>query len=831
MLSDRKKSELHMLKEVVQDLAEGVCLVSANDSKIVYANRKFNEMFGYHRGMLIGQSLDVLMFEEDASAAYVFNEEIKKTVEEKGEANLDVKIISQDKTPLRCRVKMSLLKYEECGKVIICIFADMVEEKQVIPDIIRQRNFFQSILNSMHDLVVLKDRQSIILQVNAAVSRFFGMTGGELVGKSDFDLFPAHIAQKNREEDKQVFETGKPRIYEKQFKGKKGKFWFHVSKVPVLDPSGKVYAILCSCRNINERKKMEERLRISEEKFRAVFENTAVGIALISPSHDILSDEDSITECNKAMQHFFGYSEEELKAKTMAELIHPLNRDLHAIFFEELLSGKRDSFRCESRFIKKDGHVVWGNHMVSLIKDARGRPIQIVNVLEDITEQKNAQDELQTEKERYRLLYEDAPICYQILDSDGRLLEVNDHWLKTLGYERGMVIGQLFCQFLNYDQIQGVKTFFPQIFSAGVMARGVEFEMIKKDGSLITVYFTCKVSLYPDGSFRQIYCVFNDITEQKRMQNLLVESEERFRCLADATFEGVCIHDRGTILEANALFAEMFGYRMEELVGRSFLDLVGATSSHDVMAAISSNHEKTNQIVGCRKDGTHFPLEVHGKAIPFKERIVRVIALRDITAVKKAEEVFQRINQELEKRVQERTATLVSLNRRMEEEILEREKTEKNLKLSEAKLKAKKAKLEDVNTALRVLLKESSAAKEEFEKKILTNIKKIVEPNIYELENTLSTEHQRLCLDIVRHNIQQLTSSFARKLLSQYVEMTPREIQIADLVRQGRTNKDIARLLNVSQSAVDFHRRNLRKKFKINGKNINLRSYLLSSVG
>jgi len=831
MLSDRKTTELLMKREIVQYLAEGLCLARVNDLKIVYVNRKFEVIFGYLSDELTGKSLDMLIFKDGTSATHVFNEETRKTVAEKGEANLDAQIINQEGIPFRCRVKVSLLNHEKYGQVWICLFTDIAEEKQSITEILRQRNFFQSILNSMDDLVVLKDRQSILMQVNTAVVRYSSMPEKELVGKSDFDLFPEHIAQRYFDEDKQVFETGKPHIYEKKIKGKKGSFWFHVSKVPVFDPSGKVYAILCICRNINERKRMENRLRISEEKFRAVFENTALGIALISSKQSLPSRSDSISECNLAMQHFFGYSAEEIKAKTLEQLFYPMNMEPYTAFFEEIQAGKRDSFRYESQFVKKDCQVVWGNLTVSLIKDIPGRPIQTISILEDVTEQKKAQVELQKEKERYRLLYQEAPICYQILDAAGHLLEVNDHWLKTLGYGREEVIGQPFSKFVNYDQIQGIKTFLPQFFSAKVMADGVQFEMIKKDGGMISVLFTCKVSLHPDGSFRQIYCVFNNISEQKRMQNLLIESEERFRCLADATFEGVFIHDRGTILEANTLFAEMFGYRMEELVGRNFKDLVADASSHDFMAAISSDNKKTHEIVGCRKDGTHFPLEVHGKAIPFKERIVRVIALRDITAIKKAEDVFQRINQELEKRVQERTATLVSLNKRLENEILERKKTEKDLKLSEAKLKGKKANLEEVNTALRVLLNESGSAKEEFEKKILTNIKKIVEPNIYELESVLSNEEQRYRLDIVRTNIRQLTSSFAQKLLAEYVDMTPREIQVADLVRQGRTNKDIARLLNVSTSAVDFHRRNLRKKFNIHGKSINLRSYLLSSVG
>jgi len=207
------------------------------------------------------------------------------------------------------------------------------------------------------------------------------------------------------------------------------------------------------------------------------------------------------------------------------------------------------------------------------------------------------------------------------------------------------------------------------------------------------------------------------------------------------------------------------------------------------------------------------------------------MAMRDITTLKAAEEMLKKMNQELEKRVNERTATLLCINRQREEEILERKKTEKELISSEARLKAKQLKLQEMNTALRVLLQEASAAKDELEEQILVNLKKLIQPTMIELEGTLTTAEQKMYFNVMRTNLQQLTSSFATNLSSEYMDMTPREIQVADLIRQGKTNKDIARLLKVTANTVDFHRRNIREKLNIKGENINLRSYLLAFAG
>ncbi len=139
--------------------------------------------------------------------------------------------------------------------------------------------------------------------------------------------------------------------------------------------------------------------------------------------------------------------------------------------------------------------------------------------------------------------------------------------------------------------------------------------------------------------------------------------------------------------------------------------------------------------------------------------------------------------------------------------------------------------LEETITALKVLLRESAEAKEELEEKVLANVKELIFPFIIELESTLNEKSQKVYLDTIKTNLSEITSSFTKKLSSLYHGLTPREIQIADFIRQGKSNKEMAYLLKISVSSVDFHRRNLRKKLDIKGKKINLRSFLLSHVG
>lgn len=137
--------------------------------------------------------------------------------------------------------------------------------------------------------------------------------------------------------------------------------------------------------------------------------------------------------------------------------------------------------------------------------------------------------------------------------------------------------------------------------------------------------------------------------------------------------------------------------------------------------------------------------------------------------------------------------------------------------------------LEETNAAIKVLLRETAAAKEELEERVLANVRDLIFPFISDLEATLTEAPQQLLLQTIRANLNQITSSFSKQLSSKYLGLTPREIQIADFIRQGMTNKEIACRLKLTVSAIDFHRRNLRQKLGIKGAKINLRSFLLNT--
>jgi len=171
-----------------------------------------------------------------------------------------------------------------------------------------------------------------------------------------------------------------------------------------------------------------------------------------------------------------------------------------------------------------------------------------------------------------------------------------------------------------------------------------------------------------------------------------------------------------------------------------------------------------------------------------------------------------------------------SVNRALKElaEHNERRKAEDDLKQSEKELQLKSKTLEEANIALKVLLKHREEDRSVMEEKILSNVKKLILPSIDKLKNLKLNETQLDHVNIMENHVKDIISPFLHNLTTKHFDMTPREIQIATLIKEGKTTKEMTEYLNISATAVDFHRKNIRSKLGIKNSKTNLRSLLIS---
>jgi DNA-binding CsgD family transcriptional regulator/putative methionine-R-sulfoxide reductase with GAF domain len=160
--------------------------------------------------------------------------------------------------------------------------------------------------------------------------------------------------------------------------------------------------------------------------------------------------------------------------------------------------------------------------------------------------------------------------------------------------------------------------------------------------------------------------------------------------------------------------------------------------------------------------------------------------------------------------------------------IISLRKTRQKLRKRGRELEIKSRELEEMNTALRVLLKQREDDKRELEEKVLLNVKEFVQPFLQKLNDSGLNERQQSYLNIVEAHIKDIISPFLRKLSSKYLNLTASEMQVANLVMDGKRTKEIALLLNLSEKTIEVHRKNIRKKLGIKNKKANLRTHLLS---
>lgn len=157
-----------------------------------------------------------------------------------------------------------------------------------------------------------------------------------------------------------------------------------------------------------------------------------------------------------------------------------------------------------------------------------------------------------------------------------------------------------------------------------------------------------------------------------------------------------------------------------------------------------------------------------------------------------------------------------------------RKHAEGTLREREQELKINTTRLEELNTALKILVKRRERDKLELEQRLLRNVRELVLPYVEKLEESGLNSTQMAYLDIIKSNLDEVISPFSHRLSTEYLRMTPKEIDIANLIKQGKTTKEVAFLMKMSKRTVEAHRDRIRRKLGLRHKNINLRTHLLA---
>jgi PAS domain S-box-containing protein len=262
-----------------------------------------------------------------------------------------------------------------------------------------------------------------------------------------------------------------------------------------------------------------------------------------------------------------GYNPDEMphKSATWQGIINQDDLKLASDNFTRHCENPNHPYDQIVRYTHKNGSTVWMRCRGIAIRDNTGKPIRMLGAHQDVTELKKSEQEcckanekIHEREEKYRAMYNNAPLSYQSLDENGCFIDINPMWLKTLGYEKDEVIGKWYGDFLHPDYVEHFRINFPAFKNRGYVS-DVQFKLRRKDNTYIYVSFEGCVGYTPEGKFKQTYCVFKDITEQKVLENALIKAKEKaeenehtFRKLFEDSADGnLLIDSTGVFVECN----------------------------------------------------------------------------------------------------------------------------------------------------------------------------------------------------------------------------------------------------------------------------------------
>ncbi len=404
-------------------------------------------------------------------------------------------------------------------------------------------NLLHALVDDLPDQVYVKDTEGRYLFNNAKhVEALGAVSSEEVAGKSDFDFYPKELAERYRADEEEVVKSGQPLVCrEEPSVDEDGNKTWHLSmKVPLRNGSGEIVGLVGMTRDVTERKRAEEKLRESEERYRTVVEQSMEGIWLFDP------DTKQVLESNAAFQEMLGYSTEELQEMTNYDFVAHSREDIDSAV-QHILQERRGYFG-ERKYRRKDG-VVLDVEVSGTVIPYQGKEA-VCAVARDLTERKQAEEALKESEERFRSAFEDAPIGVALVDLDRSHLRVNRAFCEMLGYSEEELLEKSHSEIVHPDDREKSTDRIHEILEEGAEPYALERRYLHADGRV--VWSLSNISLVRDsrGEPSHFVCLHQDITERK-------ELEERLRHQA--------FYDSLTELPNRALFLD----RLEHALART----------------------------------------------------------------------------------------------------------------------------------------------------------------------------------------------------------------------------------------------------------------------
>ncbi|MCJ7663194.1 MAG: PAS domain S-box protein [Desulfobacterales bacterium] len=631
--TERKKEALRGTKEelktIFDEIRYGIALLDLT-GKVTSINKRITEFSGYAEKDVVGKRLKRLkMFPPQnippmlTAFAQVMSGQLLSPYE--------VELYTKTGEKRIVEIDGTLLGKGGKTERVIAVMRDVTARKQAEGALRESEKRYRTLVDNIDLGINLIDVDHTIIMVNAAHSRDFKRPISEVIGKKCFQEFEKRAAVCPHCPGSRTITTGRPAEAETEGVRDDGsRFNVRLQTFPVFGRDGKVTAFIEIAEDISERKRMEEELRESERKYRAILETMEEGYAEVDLGGNF-------TFCNKALCRIHGRSRDEMMGMNNREYMTPETaKRIYGIFNKVYRTGIPAKI-VDNEIIRKDGSIVIVEESASLLHNAAGEPIGFYGVSRDRTEQKKAEEALRRSEEKYRTILEDMEESYYEVDLAGNFTFFNDSLCRIYGYTRDELMEMNNRAYMSPETAKKTYRLFNKVYKTGEPNKIFDWEFIKKDGRAINVEISVSLMKDSQGNAVGFRGILRDITERKRAEEALRESEERYRTLIDNIDLGIALIDvYHNIIMVNAAQSAKFNKPVREIIGkkcfREFEKRDAVCPHCPGVQTMATNQPAEAETEGVRDDGSRFQVRLQtfpvfgrdGKVTAFIETAVDI---------------------------------------------------------------------------------------------------------------------------------------------------------------------------------------------------------------
>jgi len=631
-----KESE-KILNKIIDQTFMGFAILQ--DFEIKFLNPKFSEVIGYsYEEIMNWKSREVFKIihpqdrEEFISLAqevYLGNNDALNSFQ--------FRVITKYGDQIWLEIQTKPINYKG-NKADLIFLQDITAKKEAEQKLKESEEQSRNLISNLTDIVLKINLKGVVTYVSPQTYDIMGYQPSELIGKNCFNYICSEDWLKIAEAMKNAVKTKDILSVEYRLLHKNGNKITASGHGRYTNFNGNE-GFIVTIRDITVHKEIEDKLKESEEKFRTIAEQSFMGITIVL--------DNAISYANQAILDLFGYSLDEVKSwqpLDYLKLFPPKDRE----FISGQLRKQQDGYdhsihNYQVQFIKKNGESGWLDLFSNPIeyKGKLGAMVSVIN----ITERKIAEQQLKESEEKYRLITEHSNDLIDVLDEKFRYEYINEEThKKVLGYSKEDMIGKFAGKFVHPDDMEDIVKKLREGFEKGIGM--TECRIKKKDGTYI--WYESEGTTYLDQhGNKKALIMSRDITERKKAEQKLRESEEKFRTIAEQSLMGITIIQDDVISYANQAILDIFGYSLDEVISwqpREFLKLFLPKYREYILGQErkqqdgfdSSIHNYEVQFI--KKNGELGWLELFSNPIKYRGKLGGMVSFIDITERKKAEQ-------------------------------------------------------------------------------------------------------------------------------------------------------------------------------------------------